>query len=110
MSITDDDQARVIQLVARDLDATIGPGHEHLAVDNAVRIRDFEDDLTIYEQRVVDDTQQAVHDQFIHTAWPQCPRHAHPLWFRDGSWWCERDGHAVAALGELNRGFSSRER
>jgi hypothetical protein len=23
------------------------------------------------------------------------------LWFRDGWWWCERDGHRVAPLGQL---------
>jgi hypothetical protein len=46
-------------------------------------------------------TQQDIHDGFIDTAWPKCPRHPHPLWFRDGSWWCERDQLCVARLGEL---------
>lgn len=39
--------------------------------------------------------------EFVDTVWPKCPRHRHPLWFRDGSWWCERDDLCVARLGEL---------
>jgi hypothetical protein len=39
---------------------------------------------------------------FIDTSWPTCPRHRrHPLWFRDGAWWCETDDVAIAKLGEL---------
>lgn len=31
-----------------------------------------------------------------------CPRHPnHPLWFRDGAWYCERDREALAELGGL---------
>lgn len=53
-------------------------------------------------QRAVDDVQQVVHDEFIDTTWPACPRHPnHPLWFREGWWWCEMDGVAIAKLGEL---------
>ena len=101
MSIADVDQSRVVQLLLRDLHATVGTSHDYLAKDNAVRCRQFIDDVTIYCQRVVDDTQQDIHDEFIDTVWPQCPRHAHPLWFRDDWWWCERDGHRVAPLGQL---------
>jgi hypothetical protein len=33
---------------------------------------------------------------------PACPRHlAHPVWYQDGAWWCERDTVPFAALGEL---------
>jgi hypothetical protein len=32
---------------------------------------------------VVDDVQQYIHDTFIDTTWPACPRHPnHPLWLR----------------------------
>lgn len=101
MSITDVDQSRVVQLLLQDLQATVGASHDYLAENNAVRLRQFIDDVASYVQRVVDDTQQDIHDEFIDTVWPRCPRHAHPLWFRDGWWWCERDGQRVAPLGQL---------
>ena len=101
MPITDLEQARVVQLLVKDLHETVGAGHDYLAQNNAVRLRVFIDDVDSYVQQVVDDTQQDIHDEFIDTVWPQCPRHGHPLWFRDGSWWCERDQQLVAHLGEL---------
>ena len=79
--------------------ATLGTAHDRLVIDNAVRLRQFP---TQYIERVVEDTQQDVHYDFIHTTWPDCPRHGrHPLWLKDGSWWCEKDGIRVAALGAL---------
>jgi hypothetical protein len=101
MAITDVDQEQVVRLLLHDLHATAGSGHDHLALNNAVRIRQFIDDVTSYIQKVVDDTQQDMHDEFVDTVWLKCPRHPHPLWFRDGSWWCERDELCVARLGEL---------
>jgi hypothetical protein len=99
--ITDADQVRVLRELFHDLHATVGNGHDHFAVNNAGRLRQFFDDPTRYVQEVVDMTQQDMHDEFIDTVWPKCPRHDHPLWFRDGSWWCEQDHVAVARLGEL---------
>ena len=99
--ISDSDQDDVVQKLTRDLRATIGAGHDHLAVDNAIRVRQFIPDVDDYVAKVVGDTQQDMHDQFIDTDWPKCPRHSHPLWFHLGAWWCEQDGVRVAALGEL---------
>ena len=63
-----------------------------------------EDTQASYDQKVVDDVQQYFHDVFIDITWPACPRHPHhPLWFRDGAWWCEADGVALFRLGELPR-------
>jgi HrpA-like RNA helicase len=101
MPVTDVDQEEVVRLLVHDLHATVGAGYDTLALDNASRLRQFIDDVGSYVQRVVDDTQQDMHDEFVDTVWPKCPRHAHPLWFRDGSWWCERDEWCVARLGEL---------
>jgi hypothetical protein len=101
LSITDLDQEQVVRLLVRDLHATVGTGHDDLPRNNAARLRHFTNDVARYIQRVVDDTQQDLHDGFIDTAWPRCPRHAHPLWFRDGFWWCERDDVRVARLGQL---------
>jgi hypothetical protein len=66
-----------------------------------------DDDAGDYVQKVVDDVQQHLHDLRIDTTWPRCPRHLrHPLWFRDGWWWCECDTVAIARLGELGAGSS----
>jgi len=107
LSITDAEQEEVVRLLVQDLHATVGAGQDDLPRNNAVRLRPLFEDAASYIQRVVDQTQQDMHDQFIDTAWPKCPRHAHPLWFRDGSWWCERDDLCVAPLGKLE---SSRTR
>jgi hypothetical protein len=104
MPITDAIQEQVVRLLVHDLHATIGVGHDHLVLNNAVRLRQFIDDAAGYIQRVVDATQQDIHDEFVDTVWPKCPRHAHPLLFRDGSWWCERDERCVAPLGGLEPG------
>jgi hypothetical protein len=101
MPITDVDQEQIVRLLVHDLHATVGAGHEDLALSNAVRLRQFVEDVATYIQRVVDDTQQDMHDEFVDTVWPRCPRHAHPLWFRNGTWSCERDELCVARLGEL---------
>jgi hypothetical protein len=110
MPITDLDQARVVQLLVTDLHATVGRDHDDLAQGNAVRLREFIEDPESYIRRVVDDTQQEIHDGFIDTVWPRCPRHPHPLWFRDGSWWCERDEERVAPLGGLESKHAANDR
>ena len=102
MTVTDADQERVVRLLLHDLHATIGTGHDQMALENATRLRRFVDETDSYLERVVEDTQQDVHDAFIDTAWPKCPRHPHhPLWFHDGGWWCEKDAVRVASLREL---------
>ena len=98
---TEEDERQVIILATRDLQNTLGPGYENIAQSHASRLREFgtaED----YVERVVNNVQQEIHDEFIDTSWPRCPRHPHaPLWFRDGGWWCEHDGELIAALGSL---------
>jgi len=101
MPVTDVDQERVVTLLVHDLHATVGDKYDHLAINNATRVREFVDDPTYYIEKVVEDTQQDLHDLFIDTTWPRCPRHAHPLWLHDGSWWCEKDKARIARLGEL---------
>jgi hypothetical protein len=102
MAVTDADEERIVRLLSQDLRATIGPGHEGLALENAKRLREFIDEPDQYATKVVDDTQQDVHDFFIDTTWPQCPRHQrHPLWYHDHAWWCDEDRVRVAKLGEL---------
>jgi aminoglycoside N3'-acetyltransferase len=96
----DREDRRVVRLLERDIVATLGSDHGALVEELALRAGQlFEDDLA---RRTVDGVQQYFHDTFVDTTWPACPRHPnHPLWFRDDAWWCERDGTAVAALGQL---------
>jgi hypothetical protein len=104
MPVTNADQQLVMNLLLGDLHATIGRKHDQLVVDNAERLRQFIDRPDEYLERVVEDTQQDIHDFFIDTTWPRCPLHQrHPLWLHDRGWWCEKDKVLVAALGSLSR-------
>ena len=88
------------RLVRRDLEATTGEAHASL-IEHAIRVSE-ELDIDALEEKLVEDVQQAVHDQFIDTNWPSCPLHqGHPLWFHDGAWWCDQTRTRIAALGEL---------
>jgi len=57
-----------------------------------------------FDTSVVDQFQQAVHDEQWDTVWPACPRHPnHPLWYdaRLEAWCCTTDHVVVAPLGGL---------
>jgi hypothetical protein len=100
--ITDADEARVADLVGRDVAATIGPGHLDMVMAEARHQRQFAEAVDAYIERVVEEVQQYIHDTRIDTTWPSCPNHPnHPMWFRDG-WWCA-DGQPLARLGALSR-------
>ena len=95
---------RVARLLEHDLIETIGRGHEAAVQVAVTRIRLFANDPPDFEQRVVDDVQQFLHDTFVDTSWPACPEHPnHPLWYSDGWWSCERSGRRAAPLGRLRR-------
>jgi uncharacterized membrane protein len=96
--------ADVAARLTRDLQET-GHGAHVGVVDHVVaNVLTYVHDAEWFTIRVVEDVQQAMHDCFVDTVWPQCPRHAsHPLWLHDGVWMCEKDGVAIAALGALPR-------
>jgi len=99
--VTDADEERMVILVTRDVLATVGPGFAHIVVEEGARIRLFAEAVPEYEQRVVDDVQQRLHDAFVSTTWPACPLHPnHPLWYSDGWWRCSHAG-AIVPLGGL---------
>ncbi len=105
-AVSDADEARVVSLLCRDLENTVGPGYEQIVAVAAARIRLFSSDDTVYfEQSVVDDVQQTLHDSFIDTSWPRCPAHPHhPLWYSTPSWFCDKTGDVFAQLGTLSYG------
>jgi hypothetical protein len=95
---------RVARLLEQDLVETIGSGHESVVEEAVARIRMFAVNPAGFEQQVVDDVQQSLHDTFVDTTWPACPEHPnHPLWYSDGWWLCERSGRRAAPLGRLQR-------
>ena len=64
---TDADEERVVILVTRDVLAIVGPGFEHIVAEEGARIRLFAEAVLEYEQRLIDDVQQRLHDEFVST-------------------------------------------
>ena len=94
------DLTQVLPLLKRDVSATLGESYEHLIDETAADIREL--DIADRGEKLVNDVQQYFHDTRVDAAWPACPLHGrHPLWYRDGSWWCVEDGVGVAPLGAL---------
>jgi hypothetical protein len=56
--LADADEEHIVALVRQDLLATLGPGFEEIAIEEAARLRLFAETPPEYEQRVVDDVQQ----------------------------------------------------
>jgi len=100
--ISDADESRVVALLLTDIAATLGSGYEYVVRDAAARIRLFALDPNDFEQRVIDDVQQDLHDSYADTTWPTCPEHRrHPLWCLDGWWTCDKTGRQIARFGSL---------
>lgn len=108
MSITDAELARVIALMARDVEYTVSARVREVVPETIDEVRDShgwngERDLATLTEQYVADVQQGFMDCHIDTTWPACPRHPnHPLWFHDDAWHCDRDGVPLARLGELD--------
>ena len=92
-----------LNALRRDLTAT---GHaDRVAWVNieAANAAEFVEDPVELVQKVVEDVQQRLQDEFVDTTWPACPRHPnHPLDCLGGVWSCPRGG-VVARLGELSK-------
>ena len=102
--INDAQVQRIVRLLRADVSATVVANCDQLILGEAVRVRAFVDGSAAYEDRVVAQVQQRLHDEFIDTTWPACPEHPnHPLWFVDGWWRCEATGTRIAELGQLPR-------
>jgi hypothetical protein len=94
------DLAHVVVLLQRDVATTVGESYRHIVAGVAEDVREL--DIPDRAEKVVGDVQQYFHDTRVDAVWPKCPRHdRHPLWYRNGAWWCVQDGVAVARLGEL---------
>jgi hypothetical protein len=89
-----------LERLLRDVVSTVGPEYApevHRIVAHA-RTYPVSDLVT----KCVNDVQQYLHDTFVDTTWPACPRHPnHPLEHRAGAWYCPKSGAVAAPLGGL---------
>ena len=94
--------SEIVPLLERDVASTVGESYRPIVAGVAEDVQEL--DVADQGEKVVADVQQYLHDARVDPVWPKCPRHAlHPLWYRNGNWWCVQDGVAVARLGELAR-------
>jgi hypothetical protein len=94
------DFARIVALLEQDVACTLGDAHGAVVRASARAIVRF--GLPDPETKLVEEVQQSIHDTFVDTTWPACPRHrTHPLWYANGAWWCTQDSVVVAPLGGL---------
>ncbi|HET7696079.1 MAG TPA: hypothetical protein VFK57_10255 [Vicinamibacterales bacterium] len=94
---------QVVELVLRDVEATLGASARREAAAFTRlerRLGNVPDDDP---RAIVDRLQTYIHDCFIDPTWPACPLHeTHPLWFgKHDAWWCAMDDVKIAPLGEL---------
>lgn len=94
---------RIVELLRTDVSATSARDCDDLIWQEARHARELVS-AAGYEDYVVAQVQQRLHDEFIDTTWPACPEHPnHPLWFAEGWWRCEASGTRIAELGQLPR-------
>jgi len=94
---------RVLQRLLRDVEVALGQSGLEQASSFIGQEQALGNVREECLEELVGSLQTYIHDMFIDTTWPACPKHSnHPLWFgRDDSWWCDRDDERVAPLGEL---------
>lgn len=76
---------------------------ENFVLDTAAVILDFlADEEWPFVERVIENVQQRMHDEFIDTSWPECPEHgSHPLWLSGKAPWRWTCTDRSIPLGEL---------
>lgn len=67
------EERRIVDRLCADIKNTIGANYEPFVVKVAAHIRQFTNNPVDFEQRVVDEVQQYLHDTFVDTSWPRCP-------------------------------------
>jgi len=102
MILTDRYVADSLEQLRRDLRATGRGNYSDFVSTRAAEVAAVENEPRRFVEKVVEDVQQRLQDEFIDTTWPACPRHLnHPLNYVEGAWRCPRDGTIVASLGSL---------
>ena len=117
MQVGPADVEHATTLVASDLTATLGLPTDTAyalarreAVAAAEIMNEWDDDEVSWQlflARVVEETQQGLHDTFVDTTWPRCPEHGnHPLWLNDyesAAWACPATNTTVCPVGQLGK-------
>jgi hypothetical protein len=94
------DVGRALRGLKRDVERTSGFAWNTVAPPAPADAASADPSGTLTAQ--VTAAQRAVHAAG-ETAWPRCPHHFdHPLTYREGWWFCERDAAYIAALGRLS--------
>ena len=100
--LTDAYVVDALDRLRRDLRTTGRGDHVSFVGESAAEVATFQNKPIRFVEKVVEDVQQRLQDEFVDTTWPACPRHPnHPLGFLDGAWHCPKDGVMLASLGEL---------
>jgi hypothetical protein len=104
---------QAVDLIARDLHATLGwefARAEAVALREAQVVAEWDFDevwpADSYALKVAEEVQQWLHDTFRATTWPACPHHLrHPLWLDTehlrSVWRCTQNEVDIAPLGSL---------
>lgn len=88
---TDTEHGSPSERTGPEPDATYSPSPRQLptrptsreAVAASQIMTEWDDDVSwpLFVARVLEETQQWLHDTFVDTTWPRCPEHGnHPLW------------------------------
>ena len=91
---------QLIPLLERDVVRSLGPRYASIVHDAAANVASL--GIAARCEKLVEDVQQYLQDTLVDETWPPCPHHpAHPLSYRDGAWWCDRDAVPIAQVGDL---------
>ena len=107
MAALDAEQVAVVDALVRDVSGTLGLRDEaefkrYLIGEGEQAIDNGWTSLDMFSQKLVDDFQQRMHDEFVDVSWPRCPYHPHhPLSLSNGGWRCNQTDVEVARLGAL---------
>lgn len=98
--LTARDVGKLLRGLKRDVERTSGLAWETVAPPASADAASADPSGTLSAQ--VAAAQHGVHAAGD-TAWPRCPHHFdHPLTYREGWWFCERDAAFIAAVGRLS--------
>ena len=82
------DVTSAFDLMVQDMVSTLGwtvaEASAFVVGEAAVLLGEIDRPGFVLEWVVMENVQQRMHDEFIHTSWPECPAHGgHPLWLSE---------------------------
>lgn len=100
------DVTSALDLMMQDMVSTLGwtapEARGFLMGEAAILVGLIDEPGFVFEWRVMESVQQRMHDEFIHTSWPECPTHGeHPLWLTETKPWEWRCRGLSIGLGQL---------